>query len=124
MLLTGFLGLVGCGGFEILRLYKALWRHDPLPIDKRPLAYICVLICLLIFSAVATILFSPANAPSALFIGFSIPTGIKALLSPSDYHRELSAIHVDDIQIERTRFGIRRYFRRAFLSYFQGGLRP
>jgi hypothetical protein len=105
-------GVIGFLGYEGIRVYKRLRNSlDPFPVNKK--YYIVILIWVGLFSGIVSYLLAGGNIIRALFIGFSIPSGIKAII---DTPRPEHADEVDDIEI-----GELNFFQRASLwikNYF------
>jgi hypothetical protein len=112
-------GVIGFAGFEGLRIYKCLWAGHPiLPLNHKHFYFVVLAIVACFSGAIATA-FSPSNAGEAIYIGFSVPTGIKALLDrPGGSGRKRKATRpadqVDDISVRSPRFTeyvMNHYFR-------------
>lgn len=103
-------GVIGFAGFEALRIYKCLWAGYPvLPINHKYFYLIVVVVVALFSGAVATVI-SHGSVGEAIYVGFSVPTGIKALIdrpSLSDKPKSRRAKgedHTDDITLGSPRF--------------------
>jgi len=112
-------GVIGFGGFEGLRIYKCLWGGHPILPLSHKYFYIFALSIVAFFSGAISTALSHGNIGEAIYIGFSVPTGIKALLERPDGLRPQrksakSQDHVDDISLSSPRFS--DYF---FNHYFQ-----
>ena len=92
-------GVVGFLGFEALRIYKCLWARRAIVPSKRLFLYIATIILLCIFAAGLAAAFAGQNPGRALWIGFSVPTAIRAVMEPA----RRSSIDVDDVTLERGR---------------------
>jgi len=96
---TFIYGLIGFLGFEALRVYKRLWARLPVSPSSKKWLYIAVLLALAAFSGFTAEALANGNKISAIFTGFSVPTGLKALLErPTDG----SPIPVDDVELHST----------------------
>lgn len=73
------LGIVGFIGFEGLRIYKAVLRKRAAVPQNRYGIYAFSITLLLVFSGFAAEIMAGGNKLTALFVGFSVPTGMKAL---------------------------------------------
>lgn len=95
------LGIVGFIGFEGLRIYKAVLRSRPAIPQKRHGVYVFAVILLIIFSAFAAEIMAGGNKLTALFVGFSVPTGMKTLFDDQTPRNGTAAdaVKVDDTKI-------------------------
>ena len=98
-------GVIGFLGFEGLRIYKVLWADIPIAPHNKKYLYGITIICLSVFSSIVAHAFSNGNIVEALYIGFSVPTGLKALSDKP--HRKDKPITdnvdgIDDIEIRKS----------------------
>lgn len=112
-------GVIGFAGFEGLRIYKCLWGGYPvLPLNHKQFYFVVIAVVALFSGAVATV-FSQGSVGEAIYIGFSVPTGIKAILDhPSSFEkraRSLPQDHTDDVELAPPRFI--DYVRRHYFSF-------
>jgi hypothetical protein len=97
--------MIGLMGFESLRIYKLL-RAGRRSIVRRPqlLAYVITMVLLSIFSGACGYALANGNLGTALFVGFSVPTGIRTLLdNPDSNGPQAPSISVDDFDLDHTR---------------------
>jgi hypothetical protein len=91
-------GMVGFIGFESLRIYKLLCAGLPITPHNRKRLYGMTLVCVAVFSGVVAHAFAQGNIIEAIYVGFSVPTGLKTLLeNPRRRHQKI----VDDIEIQK-----------------------
>jgi hypothetical protein len=107
-------GLIGLLGYEALRLYKSFIGRRALIPRGQVTIYSVILSALAIFAGACAYALANGNLANALFVGFSVPTGIRALLSPASERnaerqprnrrksrqRSDQDVEVDDIQME------------------------
>jgi hypothetical protein len=93
-------GVIGFLGFEAIRIYKCQWAGRSVVPLKRRWLYAGTLFALGVFSGCVAFGIAGGNAGRALFIGFSVPTGIRTLLEPSQGQRS-HEVHVDDTDLSR-----------------------
>lgn len=94
------LGLVGFLGFEGLRIYKVVLRKRAAVPQKRYGIYAFSIMLLLIFSAFAAEIMAGGNKLTALFVGFSVPNGMKALF---DDQIPRNGTGTETVKVEDTR---------------------
>lgn len=92
------LGLLGCVGFEALRFYKKILAdEDPIP-SNRLLYYSLTLLCLGLFSGSLAALMELPNKVYCLYVGFSVPSSVKAVKGIRFPARpRAKSIEVDDV---------------------------
>ena len=101
MTASGFaLGIVGFLGFELLRIYKQVWRgrRKIAPLSNTPL-YVIILCVVGVFAGCVASAFAGTNSLLALYVGFSVPTNAKAFFAGA----EPEASAVDDVTLKRGR---------------------
>jgi hypothetical protein len=112
-------GVIGFCGFEGLRIYKCLWGGHPILPLSHKYFYFSVLLIVASFSGAISTALSHGNIGEAIYVGFSVPTGIKALLDRPDGSRPQrksakSQDYVDDISLRSPRFSdylLNHYFQ-------------
>ena len=89
---TAFFGLLGLVFFECLRIYKctSVGKH-PIP-GGRWRWHLLALVGLGVVSAFAAVALTGGGFGEAIFVGFSVPSGIKTLVS-----REVNEAGIDDM---------------------------
>jgi len=92
-------GMIGFFTFEALRIYKRLWSGLKIPPLSNKYLYCLILIGISILSGFIACVFSPDNTIKAIYIGFSVPTGLKALIESP--RKEQNIDFVDDIKLDR-----------------------
>lgn len=96
-------GVIGFLGFEALRIYKKVINGEcPIP-SNMIYIYIITIVVIGIFSGVVAMAMEPQVKAYAIFIGFSVPSSIKAILgknSNDDIGSRTRTIEVDDIETE------------------------
>jgi hypothetical protein len=110
--------MVGFVGFEMLRLYKRLWRggkKKAAPLDNVTL-YCIILSFVGLFSGCVASAFAGPNPLLALYVGFSIPTNAKAILNGTARKSDNADDNVDDVELREPRFGDQ--VRLAVWDYF------
>jgi len=107
-------GLIGFLGFEGLRIYKLLWANRPIVPSKRAFLYSITLICVATFAGFVAQVFANGNMAEAIYIGFTVPTGLKALC---ENPRQQTETLVDDIKVRK--IGVIRQFMDWLESYFR-----
>ncbi|NQT85195.1 hypothetical protein HQ560_00425, partial [bacterium] len=101
-------GVIGLIGFECLKIYKRAWSDQPFSPRKQLLLYLLSLVGLAVFSGFAAVALAPGNFAHAIFLGFSIPNGAKAILAPAHRkgnqpHADVNDVAVDDVEFEEDR---------------------
>ncbi|WP_050027308.1 hypothetical protein [Verrucomicrobium sp. BvORR034] len=76
-------GLIGLAGYEALRLYKSFIARRALIPKRQMKVYLLIVGVLAVFAGACAYALANGNLANALFVGFSVPTGIRALLSPA-----------------------------------------
>jgi len=89
-------GIVGFLGFEALRWYKCMWTRRKVSPTRYAFLYPLTLIVVAAFSGAVAYAMAGKNLGRALYIGFSVPTSIKAVLAPPKVG---SAVDPDDIEV-------------------------
>jgi hypothetical protein len=108
-------GVIGFVGFEALRIYKCLWGKRPIVPAEKAWWYTGTVVTLGIFAGIFANAVSPDNNLEALYLGFSVPCGLKALLEPtSNGRRYRRGDETDDIVIEPV--GYLSYMRNIYLG--------
>lgn len=98
-------GIIGFAGFEALRIYKRLWAGLEVIPERHFSVYVALLGILSGFAAACAHALANGNLANSLFIGFSVPTGIKAILEPAPKKNEFinqrreEGIVVDDVDV-------------------------
>ena len=94
-------GIIGLLGFEGMRVYKRMWAGLKIRPQKTLWLYIAILVFLSLFSGACAHALANGNLASALFIGFSVPTGIRSILHRSSRGVSTRApVQLDDIEIK------------------------
>ena len=109
-----FYALIGFAGFEALRIYKKLWASTSVPPLGNRWLYLVIVAMLAVFVGTVVTVLNIQNRGLAVYIGFSVPTNAKMLLS-REFGQELE---VDDTQVGHERFGANNSFWQAVLDYF------
>jgi hypothetical protein len=106
-------GVVGFVGFEALRIYKCLWAKQPVfPLSHR-LLYFAVIAFLAIFGGFVASAMAGGNMVEAVFLGFSVPTGLKAA---GEDPRKRTQTKDDDVDIKTP--GLRQKLWYTLSDYF------
>jgi hypothetical protein len=92
-------GMIGFAGFEALRVYKKLNSRVSVIPKRNRVVYSGILVVLAVFAGACAYALAKNNPASALFIGFSVPNGIRALLQPASPANGVSATAVDDVVV-------------------------
>src|SRR5687768_14703419 len=88
-------GVVGFAGFEALRIYKCLWAgHPVLPLNRKYF-YVLVVGVVAVFSGALATVLAHGSVGGAIYVGFSVPTGIKALLDRPGTDRPGTPVHIE-----------------------------
>jgi hypothetical protein len=127
-------GVIGLVGFEALRLYKSFVSGKALIPQNQSMVYAIIVAVLALFSGACAYALANGNLANSLFVGFSVPTGIRALLgagtvpghkgngqrarSPAQ-NSSSQADEVEDIEIEHSPDSKPSPARHAMLEYFE-----
>lgn len=74
-------GVVGFLGSEALRIHGVIWKGESLAPQRQTFLYALILLVLAIFSGILAELLASDKPPLAVFIGFSVPSNIQALMT-------------------------------------------
>ena len=107
-------GVVGFLGFEGLRIYKRLYAKRAISPVREVWLYSASLVVVAIFSGSLASACAMGNRALALYLGFSVPTNIKALFENS---KAKSVDPVDDISLG-SKPGMLSRFVRSIGRYF------
>ncbi|HXU37934.1 MAG TPA: hypothetical protein VN937_16340 [Blastocatellia bacterium] len=115
-------GVIGFAGFEALRVYKCLWADHPvLPLNKKYFYFVVVLVMGAFSGSLAGAL-SHGSVVAAIYIGFSVPTNIKAVLQnprrttkPRAIQPHTNDYSPDDIMVSSP--GLWNYVRHYYFDY-------
>ena len=112
-------GIIGLVGFEALRIYKRIWANLPFTPRRNVGLYLLTICCLAFFSGFAAHALANGSIVNSMFVGFSVPTGLKALTDKP--HKSLESrkgeLVVDDIEIGKP--GLMRELRHWVLNFFR-----
>lgn len=76
-------GIIGFVGFEALRVYKRLNSGQP-AVPQQTGLYVLVILILAVFAGFIAHVFGHGNVMQSLVLGFSVPSGVKTILEPSE----------------------------------------
>jgi hypothetical protein len=127
-------GVIGLAGFEALRLYKNFVAGKALIPQHQSMVYAIIVGVLALFAGSCAYALANGNLANSLFVGFSVPTGIRALLGAATVPRHKGngqrargavqnssnqADEIDDIEIEQAPGSKPSSAGHAMLEYFQ-----
>jgi len=109
-------GVAGFIGFEGLRVYKCLWNRRPIAPAPRIWWYLCAVILIAAFSGVVAMAVNPKNLLEAIYLGFSVPCGVRTILEPGGRRKSIDHDIVDDIVVESS--GFLGYLRGSYFLFY------
>lgn len=111
-------GLVGFIGYEGLRIFRSsVNRQRPRAIPRDDLvSYFIGIVLVACFSGIVAHVFAAGDAGRSLFVGFSVPSGLKAAVGSMSQAGNVSSGLSEDITTSRV--GILRRLQINFRSYF------
>ena len=104
-------GIIGFIGFEALRIYKRIWAGLPIIPENNKILYIVTIFFISIFSGSVSLGLAENNIIRALFLGFSVPTSMKAIFEKSNNTDSIDDI---EIQMKNIKFTISNWFNIYF----------
>lgn len=99
-------GIFGFIGFECLKIYKRAWTGKDFIPKEHLFIYVVSLLGLALFSGFLASVLSSGNLTYSIYVGFSVPSSVKAVLDPKTNKENVnnnlvgSVNHVDDIEID------------------------
>ncbi len=102
-------GALGFIGYECLKIYKRINARKIIVPKNNRSSYFVSLIGIAIFSGIIAGQLANESIITAIFIGFSVPTNIKAIFEPS----LTRSIDIDDTYLAD------RHFRYSFIDWYK-----
>jgi hypothetical protein len=93
-------GLLGFVAFETLKIYNRLWSRKTI-IPSNHKAYFTTVVILAIFAGAAAHGLAGGSVLRALIFGFSVPSGLKAIVETSRAHAFRREDLVDDVELRK-----------------------
>jgi len=111
-----FYGSLGFCGFEAIRTYKHFTSNKKTILyNCGSIGIICIIISLAIFSGLIADIFAAGDLGKSLFIGFSVPTGLK-LITGKDLQERLDGMSVEDFSWRKVNYFL--ILKKSYIQYF------
>ena len=102
--MTFVLGALGFGGYEALRIYRKIIVGRVAFPKRAATPYLVVILVIALFAGTVSWAINPPQLAYCLYIGFSVPSSIEAILKTQSSAKASGAggdtVEVDDVEVE------------------------